>query len=169
MSITYTCDWCGEGADGDEFVTLSTSRSRRSPHYGNSGWVGHYHEDCFESVREALRTAHDVGQDLRGLSTATTRVGPWEEPLYRDRHWLRDELRLKGLTLGTLCFQIKSTGILTTGDLRAAVCDGSLRRVIGVGPKTFDTIKRGLEAFAEAEGVTVAVAEDLAPANGGQR
>jgi hypothetical protein len=63
MSLTYTCNFCGETIGHDHpYVTLNGS-GERSADFWRTGFVGHYHADpavgCWSRILEAIRL-HDA-------------------------------------------------------------------------------------------------------------
>jgi hypothetical protein len=153
MSIVCTCDWCGETVPDDDRVTLRTERLLRNRLAGGDGYVGHYHEECFDSVREALHAAHDIGQDLGAIPSAGD--GPLDEPIFEEGRYakVRDSLEATGLTLHPVAFEIKQYGILTVGALIQAVETGELLKIRGIGPKTFAQVHRNVNLFIRESGL----------------
>ncbi len=73
MSLTYTCDFCGEPIANDiPYVTLN-GNGERSAEFWRTGYVGHYHADpamgCWTRMLEAIRLT-DAPQ-LDAIPTAT--------------------------------------------------------------------------------------------------
>lgn len=163
--ISYSCDWCGETVDPDEWVELRTSRPRRSRLSEDSGYIGHYHEDCWTSVHGALHAAHDMGQDLEALPTGHGPDELWDRQLFEEkwvtgvkgngRMCLSERLDREGLSLEGQRWPIHTWGIRTLGDLHRAVEDGTLLMIKGIGPKTFDAIRCSVLQYVTANGGSV--------------
>jgi hypothetical protein len=59
MSLTHTCNFCGEMIDHNvPYVTLNGNGERSAEHW-RTGYVGHYHADpavgCWNRMLEAIR------------------------------------------------------------------------------------------------------------------
>ena len=59
MSLTHTCNFCGEMIDHNvAYVTLNGNGERSADHW-RTGYVGHYHADpavgCWNRMLEAIR------------------------------------------------------------------------------------------------------------------
>ena len=75
MSITYTCNLCGEPIDrSDPMVVLNGDGERSSGHW-RTGWVGHYHADpdvgCWQRLLDMIRAADGRAPRLDTIPTAS--------------------------------------------------------------------------------------------------
>lgn len=75
MSITYTCNLCGEIiARGVPFVILNGDGARSGDHW-RTGWIGHYHADpevgCWQRILEIVQSADCRAPRLASIPTAT--------------------------------------------------------------------------------------------------
>ncbi|MGI8440815.1 MAG: hypothetical protein ACR2NV_11625 [Thermoleophilaceae bacterium] len=87
MSITYTCDYCQSPIERDDpSVALESKASMNAVAAGwTSGWLGHYHLDCYRPFREAV-------VELRGERTAPAPTPEQQETEFetymrRSRAW----------------------------------------------------------------------------------
>jgi hypothetical protein len=170
MSITITCDYCGEAIDslGDQTVTITARGDKGGPKRARwkDGYLGHYHgEPCYRHVLEAIIEIHQ--DELERIPTATpdqiAALKPGDEgdherdfePLFDIKlHELpnggileipstRCDLAKQGLYFPSE-HAVKARGINTLGDLRRAIDDGLLLGVHLIGPKRLGDIKQAV-------------------------
>lgn len=59
MSITYTCNFCGESISRDDAYVTLNANGERSQDFWRTGYVGHYHADptvgCWNRILETIR------------------------------------------------------------------------------------------------------------------
>lgn len=59
MSLTYTCNFCGETISGDDAYVTLNANGERSQDFWRTGYVGHYHADptvgCWNRILETIR------------------------------------------------------------------------------------------------------------------
>jgi hypothetical protein len=173
MSITITCDYCGEAIDREDsqLVTLQARGDKGGPKRDRwkSGYLAHYHgEPCYTRVFDEILAIHQ--DELERIPTATPdEIAKWMpgdeglspldfEPLFviemmergdgslHDLPRERAELVERGLKFRNH-FRVFDRGIRTLGDLRRAVNDESLLTVGMIGPKAFAAISEALEAI----------------------
>jgi hypothetical protein len=76
MSITMTCDWCGELIQGPDHATedwLQIEAKANAYRREASGWIGQYHDRCWGDVEEALKLIHSHAPGLASIPVATDR------------------------------------------------------------------------------------------------
>ena len=118
MSITYTCDYCGEEIGNEAYMTIEAGFERGSKKGGwRSGYFGHYHSShrrgCYGAMRDALSELHGQGRaaddehpnrpdelDRRDVSSKTM-------PRVERVHLVLNALGDKRLTLGELSARIE--------------------------------------------------------------
>ncbi len=153
MSITYTCNLCGETIGPDEpFVTLN-GNGDRSENAWKTGWIGHYHSrtpaDCWQSILDVIRAADGSGRRLDGIPVATP-----EEIEAR-----RMTLRPRPLLVATDVFGdisprtrelLMKAGIDGLDGLRSILAEGRLADIPGIGPKRLREIRAIVDWDADA-------------------
>ncbi|MDX6690196.1 MAG: hypothetical protein QOG15_1653 [Solirubrobacteraceae bacterium] len=151
MSITYTCNLCGETIAPDEpFVTLN-GNGERSENAWKSGWIGHYHSrsatDCWQGILDVVRAADGSDRRLAGIPTASDdEIAARRGTLHRLPLLTTDPFF--GLSLRTRELLLKA-GIDGAEGLRAILADGSVSGVPGIGPKRLIEIRAALEPDAD--------------------
>jgi hypothetical protein len=151
MSITYTCNLCGETIASDEpFVTLN-GNGDRSENAWKSGWVGHYHSrspsDCWHGILDVIRSADGSERRLSGIPTATAdEIDARRGTLHRLPLLTTDPFF--GISVRTRELLMKA-GIDGSAGLRAILADGSVTGVPGIGPKRLEEIRTALEPHAD--------------------
>ncbi len=74
MSITYTCNLCGETIARDSPLVVLNGDGERSARNWRTGWVGHYHADpdvgCWQRILDVIRAADGWASRLEGIPTA---------------------------------------------------------------------------------------------------
>lgn len=175
MSITYTCDYCGEPiGENDPYVTFSVEGTHSDDRW-SSGYVGHYHSDertgraairaiargeyaekepsgidCWMEVDRAFRLIHGVGSDLTTLPTTEMpdghpKPGDQRNPEY-DEYQRRAE---SGTRLQSLIPQAAIYGMrdwnIVTLEDVAQVDPAEVSRMRGVGAKTMALLESALD------------------------
>ena len=117
-------------------------------------------EDLAESVAVARR--EDRLRDIPGIGDAlaskisefldTGRIAKYDEVSSSVPDGLMDLLRIPGLGPKTLALLHKSLSVENLADLKAALQDGSLARLPGLGEKKADNIRRGIELIERHSG-----------------
>ncbi|MGH2918079.1 MAG: hypothetical protein ACRDLS_05680 [Solirubrobacteraceae bacterium] len=137
MSITYTCNLCGEMIGNDEpFVTLN-GNGDRSENAWKTGWIGHYHSrsaaDCWHAILDVIRAADGSDRRLANIPTATA------EEIAARRGNLHSLPLLTQDAFGDLRPRTREllakAGIGGMHALRAILADGTISDVPGIGPK----------------------------------
>ncbi|HEX8157095.1 MAG TPA: hypothetical protein VF526_06885 [Solirubrobacteraceae bacterium] len=74
MSITYTCNVCGETIEGGSPRVVLNADGERSADHWRSGWIGHYHADpsagCWQRILDVIRAADGRAPRLDSIPTA---------------------------------------------------------------------------------------------------
>jgi hypothetical protein len=74
MSITYTCNLCGETIEGGSPLVVLNGDGERSANHWRSGWIGHYHADptvgCWQRILDIIRAADGRAPRLDSIPTA---------------------------------------------------------------------------------------------------
>lgn len=181
MSITITCDYCGEVIESrdSQRVTLQAKGDKGGPkrERWRDGYHAHYHgEPCYPRVFEAIRAIHQ--DELERIPTATSEEIAEFKPGDEGEHELDFEqlfeTEMRQLTNGEVVechslrpvlaelglyfpneYHVIAQDITTLGKLRRAIEDGSLLDVWMIGPKRYDEIQRAVERIY-AEGLAVA-------------
>jgi hypothetical protein len=75
VSITYTCNLCGETIDRNVPLVILNGNGERSGAHWVTGWVGHYHADpevgCWQRILEIIRGADGWASGLATIPTAS--------------------------------------------------------------------------------------------------
>jgi hypothetical protein len=172
MSITITCDYCGEEIQrlGQQTVTITAvgDKGGAKRDRWKDGYVGHYHgEPCYREVMHGILALHQGHDELERIPTATDeQIAEWKPgdegeheldfaPLFdirliemaaldpQETPTLRGEWKQRGLYFPN-DYGVLARGIRTLGDLRRAIDDGRLMGVKMIGPKRHDEIKSAL-------------------------
>jgi hypothetical protein len=151
MSITYTCNLCGETIATEEpFVTLN-GNGDRSENAWKTGWVGHYHArttpDCWQRVLDVVRAADGSHRRLDTIPTASfDEVAAWRGSLTRPLLLTSDPfMELVPHTRELLM----RAGVDGTQALRVILADGRISEVPGIGPKRLEEIRAAVEWGAD--------------------
>ncbi len=151
MSITYTCNLCGETiTDGEAFVAL-TGNGDRSENAWKSGWIAHYHSrsanDCWKRILDVIRAADASERRLSAIPTAT-----YDEILARrDMHQAPPAATDPFANLSARTRELlERAGIDGIDGLRAILADGSVASVPGIGRRRLEEIRSALQWGAQA-------------------
>lgn len=148
MSHTFTCDWCGEDVGVREYVQLTAEASKKRTGW-SSGWVAHYHGECFESIRDMLDLLRETGSDLAGLPVTEStsdadedrsiadyveRVNAGTVPEYFNRRMSR---------------ALERAGLLTLEEI-SEWTEAEIAELEGIGPGTIYSLRQQLAAIGLA-------------------
>jgi hypothetical protein len=166
MSQTITCDWCGdsilesrasERCDAWVTIQLETAGNAKKKYrrWTSGGYVGHYHEDCWGNVDDALDLIHAHAPVLASVRVASDR----EIERKRQAHVLAGEESLPDLPISELYIRRTRTynlldrhGVRGLRALKRVVHDRSILDWNGVGPTILaeleDALTRALDEVA---------------------
>jgi hypothetical protein len=75
LSITFTCNLCGETIDRNVPLVILNGNGERSASHWATGWVGHYHADpergCWQRILEIIRAADGGRSRLDAIPIAS--------------------------------------------------------------------------------------------------
>lgn len=155
---TYQCDGCDDPVSEREMVTLKVGAAAESDWH--SGFIAHYHDSCFETVREAL---YDVVEEQRSEVSRLERIPTATNgDIFALRHQMAVRRRAASALTDELLdlmscvsptyrihaeYSLRDRGITTVAELRA-LSDAEMRRLKGFGPMS---VRRVREALAEPQ------------------
>ena len=143
MSVSYTCNLCGETIGNDEPFVMLTGNGDRSENAWKTGWIGHYHSrspsDCWQAILDTVRATDGSERRLAAIPTAS------EDEIFARRGELHRILLTTTDPFGDLSARTRDllmrAGIDGTQGLRAILADGRLSEVPGIGPKRLEEIR----------------------------
>jgi hypothetical protein len=174
MSVTITCNYCGETIEDDQPYMMFVADAERSDRSWVSGTIGHYHTpgrdkslahpsgrrgsadapDCWAAIYDVLQLAHDYAPTLEGIPVASGQA----IAALRRRHSQganvdRDDeiadvadLPVQVLDLRPQTrLALSRAGVDTLRELHRRVRDRSILSAPGVAQKTLAEIERALD------------------------
>lgn len=149
VSITYTCDYCGEPITGSQQYVVANVSDSRSPRQKlaegerewHGGWAGHYHAvECFGRLDEALAMIKSTMPSLEARGT----LKEYEVRQQREK-FTRPGESIQELEISQRAYRLLSRREIYTIDRLAEMPRGDLMAIPGMGWKSLQEITDALE------------------------
>lgn len=168
---TWTCDRCSHPISEREMVAFDIKAGEDEKWRG--GWMAHYHVECWQDVRDALKAVIDEHRsevshleriptasyaEIRGRPAEAAASAAWRDTCDRSEAWRntcdRSEAPggIRHLYPGrppTPYWLLLRAGIATIEELTAVMADGRIMMVQGIGPARRDDLRDALEMWAQ--------------------